>query len=72
MNALLPFIEHRMCAWHIYARWGKKHIGKKLQIQFWNIARSTRHPEMQKQFDQMKNLRGGDKAVEELLEKWPI
>ena len=72
INALLPFIEHRMCARHIYARWGKKHQGKELQIQFWNIARSTSHPEMQKQLQQMRNLKGGGKTVEGLLEKWPI
>ncbi|XP_039131855.1 uncharacterized protein LOC120268592 [Dioscorea cayenensis subsp. rotundata] len=69
---LLPFIEHRMCARHIYARWGKKHQGKELQLQFWNVAISTSIPEMKKHLDQMRKMKGGDNAVEELLEKWPV
>ncbi|XP_039127844.1 uncharacterized protein LOC120263931 [Dioscorea cayenensis subsp. rotundata] len=72
VNALLPLIEHRMCARHIYARWGKIHPGKDLQIQFWNVAKSSSQPEMRKQLDRMKSLKGGVKAAEELLERWPI
>ncbi|XP_039145936.1 uncharacterized protein LOC120283315 [Dioscorea cayenensis subsp. rotundata] len=72
INELLPHIEHRMCARHIYARWGKSYPGKDLQIQFWNIARSTSEPEMKKQIEKMKELKGGAKAVEELLDRWPI
>lgn len=72
MKILLPFIEHRMCARHIYARWGKKHPGKELQLQFWNIAKSTSMAEMQNNLQIMKNMIGGESAAEELLEKWPI
>lgn len=61
-----------MCARHIYARWGKKHHGKDLQIQFWNVARCTSQREMQTKLDQIKKLKGGEKAVVELLERWPI
>lgn len=46
-NELFPFIEHSMCARHIYARFGKKYQGKELQIAFWNVARSTNQPKMQ-------------------------
>ncbi|XP_039146523.1 uncharacterized protein LOC120283834 [Dioscorea cayenensis subsp. rotundata] len=72
VNNLLPLIEHRMCARHIYARWGKIYPGKDLQIQFWCIARSTSEPEVKKQIQKMKDLKGGAKAVEELLDRWPI
>ncbi|XP_039126939.1 uncharacterized protein LOC120263096 [Dioscorea cayenensis subsp. rotundata] len=71
VKELLPLIEHRMCARHIYARWGKQHQGKEFQIQFWNITRATTVPEFPKQLQQMRNLNGREKAVEELLEKWP-
>lgn len=72
VTTLLPFIEHRICARHIYARWAKKHHGKDLQLQFWNIARSTSHPEMRKHLDQMSKLKGVDMDVQELLENWYI
>ncbi|XP_039113801.1 uncharacterized protein LOC120249377 [Dioscorea cayenensis subsp. rotundata] len=72
VNNLLPLIEHRMCARHIYARWGKIYPGKDLHIQFWCIARSTSEPEVKKQIQKMKDLKGGAKAVEELLDRWPI
>lgn len=32
----------------------------------------TNQPKMQKQLDQMTKLIGGEKVVEDLLEKWPI
>lgn len=32
----------------------------------------TNQPKMQKQLDQMTKLLGGEKVVEDLLEKWPI
>lgn len=32
---LLPAAEHRMCARHIYANWGKKHKGIQMQRLFW-------------------------------------
>ncbi|XP_039138799.1 uncharacterized protein LOC120276135 [Dioscorea cayenensis subsp. rotundata] len=39
---------------------------------FLEHLRSTSLSEMQKQLDQTRKLKGGDKAVDELLEKWPI
>ena len=61
-----------MCARHIYARWGKRHPGKKLQILFKNTTRSTNKPEMQRQLQNMKKVKRGGMAVEELLERWPV
>lgn len=72
MRDLLPLIEHRMCARHIYARWGKRNPGKEIQLQFWNIARSTNKVEMLMHLDRMRNLKGGTIAAEDLLENWPI
>lgn len=69
VTTLMPFIEYRMCARHIYARWGKQHPGKELQIQFWIIARCTSQPEMRKQLDRMKAMKGGEMAVQDLVEK---
>ena len=72
MRNLLPLIEHRICARHIYARRGKKHPGKELKLNFWNVARSATIPEMQNHLQSMKKLNGGEKAAEELLGFWPI
>lgn len=73
VNTLLPLIEHRMmCARHIYVRWAKKYQSKELQLQFWITARSTNQPELYRKLEKMKKLKGGELAVEELLEKCPI
>lgn len=72
MRDLLPFIKYRMCARHIYERWGKKHLGKKIQLQFWNNARSTNKFDMLRQLDTMKGLKEGTDAADDLLENWPI
>ena len=68
----MPLVEQRMCARHIYARWGKRNLGKKLQLQFWINARSSNEPEMRKQLDIMEGLDNGVKAKEDLLEHWPV
>lgn len=36
------------------------------------MTRSTSQPEMKKHLDKLSTLKGGIKAIEELLEKWPI
>ncbi|KAL3754648.1 hypothetical protein ACJRO7_001838 [Eucalyptus globulus] len=38
---LLPHAEHRMCARHIYENWAKNYKGDKLQLQFWQLAKSA-------------------------------
>ena len=68
----MPLVEQRMCARHIYARWGKRNSGKDLQLQFWITARSSNEPEMRKQLDIMEGLDNGVKAKEDLLEHWPV
>lgn len=68
----MPLIEHRMCARHICARWGKRHPGKEIQLQFWNAARSTNKVEMLMHLDMMRVLQGGTIAVEDLLQNRPI
>lgn len=61
-----------MCARHIYARWGKIHQGKELRIQLWKVVRSTSKPKIHKELENMCKLKEGVKAVEELLDRWPI
>nr|ABF95707.1 transposon protein, putative, Mutator sub-class [Oryza sativa Japonica Group] len=38
---LIPRVEHRMCARHIYANWRKRYTNQKLQKKFWNCAKSS-------------------------------
>lgn len=61
-----------MCARHVYARWGKRHAGKEIQLQFWNTARSTNKVDMLMHLDRMRGLKKGTSVVEDLLENWPI
>lgn len=61
-----------MCARHIYARWGKIHQGKELRIQLWKVVRSISKPKIRKELENMCKLKEGMKAVEELLDRWPI
>ena len=68
----MPLVEQMMCARHIYARWGKRNAGKKLQLQLWVTARSTNEPEMKKQLNLLAALDKRDKAKEDLLEHWPV
>ncbi|XP_039144000.1 uncharacterized protein LOC120281164 [Dioscorea cayenensis subsp. rotundata] len=67
----LPLIEHRMCARHIYARWGKRHLVKKSNCTR-NVARSTNKVEMLMHLDRMRGLKDGTSAADDLLENWPI
>ena len=60
-------VEQKMCARHIYARWGKRNVGKKLQLQFWVTVKSTNEPEMRKQLDLLAALDNRAKAKEDLL-----
>lgn len=38
---LLCHDEHRMCTRHIYGNWAKTYKGDKLQLQFWQLAKSA-------------------------------
>ncbi|XP_056163999.1 uncharacterized protein LOC130137218 [Syzygium oleosum] len=53
---LMPFVEHRMYARHIYANWAKIYKGKKLQKQFWMIAKSTNMADFRIHKQQMLDL----------------
>lgn len=37
---IIPKVEHRMCARHIYANWKKKHPDHDLQKRFWRCAKA--------------------------------
>ena len=41
VKELIPLVEHRNCARHIYANWKKVHKGPKLKQLFWKLVRST-------------------------------
>lgn len=64
MNDLLPKIKYRMCARHIYAKWGKRHQAKELQIKFGNVARCTSQPKMQKILDKIYKIPRGESVGE--------
>lgn len=38
---LIPRVEHRICARHIYANWRKRYTNQKLQKKFWNCTKSS-------------------------------
>ncbi|KAF3651649.1 putative enzymatic polyprotein-like [Capsicum annuum] len=63
---LLPKVEHRMCARHILANWGKKWRGLQRKNQFWKCARSTFKAELKKNLNQLAML-GGEDIVPDLL-----
>jgi hypothetical protein len=44
VKELIPNVEHRMCARHIYAYWRKKYIDKKLQKKWWRCAKASSRP----------------------------
>nr|KAJ0212579.1 hypothetical protein LSAT_V11C400205570 [Lactuca sativa] len=41
LTELLPYVEHRQCARHIYANFRKKYTGLELKNLFWEAAKST-------------------------------
>ncbi|CAI9302433.1 unnamed protein product [Lactuca saligna] len=41
VTELLPYVEHRQCARHIYANFRKKYIGLELKNLFWEAAKSS-------------------------------
>ncbi|KAL3746914.1 hypothetical protein ACJRO7_015795 [Eucalyptus globulus] len=54
--ALLPATEHRMCARHIYANWGKKYKGIQMQRLFWQCAKSSTMPEYDEHSQALKKI----------------
>lgn len=75
MRFLLPLIEHRMCASHIYARWGKNTLVKSFNFNF-GILQGPQISQRPKTITDHEEYEGGEgeggereKAVEELLKK---
>nr|GLL37801.1 Transposase, MuDR, plant [Ipomoea trifida] len=68
ISDLLPFVEQRMCARHIYARWGKRFRGDELKFQFWICARSPNKPEFEKNMATLKQI--NEEAHDYLKEQW--
>jgi hypothetical protein len=66
---LLPGIEHRMCARHIYAVWAKKWRGTELKMQFWTCAKATFEADLDYELKKLNKL--GNGSVAELLETPP-
>ncbi|XP_039172349.1 uncharacterized protein LOC120295363 [Eucalyptus grandis] len=53
---LLPYVEHRICARHIYANWIKTYKGDKLQAQFWQLAKSMNMADFRMAKEEMLQL----------------
>nr|GMD28279.1 uncharacterized protein LOC109163968 [Ipomoea batatas] len=68
ISDLLPFVEQRMCARHIYARWGKRFRGDELKFQFWICARSPNNPEFEKNMAALRQI--NEEAHDYLKEQW--
>ncbi|KAH0669468.1 hypothetical protein KY285_023629 [Solanum tuberosum] len=53
---LLPLVEHRMCARHVFVNWCKNWKGIKRRNVFWKIAKSTFKAELRDYIKAMKKL----------------
>ncbi|KAK8632441.1 hypothetical protein V6N13_072832 [Hibiscus sabdariffa] len=68
INDLLPFVEQRMCARHIYARWGKRFKDPELNLLFWICAKSPNQQEFLKHMEVLKKK--NEVAYDYLRENW--
>ncbi|KAL4346616.1 hypothetical protein GQ457_17G004420 [Hibiscus cannabinus] len=68
INDLLPFVEQRMCARHIYARWGKRFKDPELKLLFWICAKSPNQQEFLKHMEVLKKK--NEVAYDYLRENW--
>ena len=53
---VLPKVEHRCCARHLYANWRKKHKNKELQKQFGLCAKSSNMLDFEANMEEIKRL----------------
>ena len=53
---VLPRVQHRMCARHIYVGWGKDFRVVDLKMQFWACAKSPNGPEYEKNIKLLKMM----------------
>ncbi|XVE62979.1 hypothetical protein DITRI_Ditri06bG0162900 [Diplodiscus trichospermus] len=65
INNVIPQVEHRWCARHIYTKWSKKWHGEKLKRKFWICAWSTFEEDFKRQLDVLGEL--SKKAAEDLM-----
>nr|KAJ0187152.1 hypothetical protein LSAT_V11C900491060 [Lactuca sativa] len=66
---ILPHVEHRQCARHIYANFRKSYTGVELKKLFWAVAMSCVEGDFKRHMDTIKKLNPG--AYEHLLSKEP-
>ncbi|KAK8622514.1 hypothetical protein V6N13_117424 [Hibiscus sabdariffa] len=68
INDLLLFVEQRMCARHIYARWEKRLKDPELKLLFWICAKSPNQQEFLKHMEVLKKK--NEVAYDYLRENW--
>ncbi|KAK8626531.1 hypothetical protein V6N13_134174 [Hibiscus sabdariffa] len=69
MQLILPNVEHRYCARHIYANWKKENSGHDMQQLFWACCKATTEAEFHKHSARMATLK--DTALSSLLKRDP-
>ena len=69
LRDVLPEVEHRLCARHIYANWAKRQRGAKLRELFCDCARST----FEDQFnDNLRLIENESKEAANALVEYPV
>ena len=69
VRQVLPEAEHRFCARHIYANWGKKWTGIKLKELFWACAWST----FEEQFkDNLQAIKEENEDASKAMMTYPV
>lgn len=66
---ILPHVEHRQCARHIYANFRKAYTGLEFKKLFWAAAMSCVEGDFKRHMDKIKKLNTG--AYEHLMSKEP-
>ncbi|KAK8627456.1 hypothetical protein V6N13_135067 [Hibiscus sabdariffa] len=66
---VLPNVEHRFCARHMYAHWRKDHKGLDMQQLFWASCKATNETAFQKHTSRIHALKGA--ALGDFMEKDP-
>ncbi|KAL4295161.1 hypothetical protein GQ457_12G008350 [Hibiscus cannabinus] len=69
MQLILPNVEHRFCARHMYANWKKENSGHDMQQLFWACCKATTEAEFHKHSARMATLK--DTALSSLLKRDP-
>ncbi|KAK8662684.1 hypothetical protein V6N13_024575 [Hibiscus sabdariffa] len=69
MQLILPNVEHRFCARHMYVNWKKENNGHDMQQLFWACCKATTEAEFHKHSARMATLK--DTALSSLLKRDP-